>query len=273
MNMGQSMQRHRSGGNRPPPVKGGGKRLRRKGEWKRSKLLRTVLALVFFGWTGGYLLATQVVFPAPDQPDADYVVIPDLRGLSLGDAEEALRESGFTLGAVDSVHHPDASVGVVIGQGPLPGQLGIPPDSVRVAMSLGSERRPVPEVVGLPREQAVQTLRASGFTVRIDSTEAEVPKGEVVSTSPRAGTQRAIPSEVRLVLSLGPPAFAMPHLIGLEQDRAFAILDSLGLVVVEVGERSQLFNPREIVEQSPAGGTEVTRGGEVRLIISRRMFF
>jgi len=275
MKLGESIRRNRSKGSASPPRKGSGRSKGGGGAGGRRppRLVLIALGVLLGGWVTGYLFATQVAFPASKAPASEYLLIPDLRGLSLGDAVALLAQNNLVILAVDSIHHPDASVGTILAQGPLPGQLAVLHDSVRLTLSLGAERRPVPDVAGLSEDRALVMLRASGFTVLVDSLESELPVGTAVATSPRAGTERAIPSEVRLAVSLGPPFVLMPDLLGMREEDARAILATMGLVVGEVGERAQLFNPGEVVEQNPAPGAEIRNGGAVSLVISRRRFF
>jgi serine/threonine-protein kinase len=214
-----------------------------------------------------------VAFPAPEHPASEYLTVPDLRGFTIKQAEARLLQSGLGVRIVDSIYHPDAPLGTIIGQGPLPGQLAIAPDSVRLTVSLGAERRVIPDVSGLSEDRALILLRATGFTVQVDSLESDLPVGLAITTSPQAGAERTIPSDVRLSVSLGPPFLVMPDLIGLREEDARAILDSLGLIVAQVGERAQLFNPGEVVDQTPAPGSSIPNGSGVSIVISRRRFF
>lgn len=273
MNLGGSMRRSRQGSGASPSRGGGGRKSGGGKARKPPRLLLIALGVLLGGWTTGYLFATQVIFPAPEILDAEYMAVPDLRGSTLSDAQNLLVGGGFSLVTVDSIHHPEVPAGLVLGQGPLPGQLAISPAPVRLTVSLGPERRLVPDVEGLPADRALVMLQASGFTVLLDSIEAEVPVGMVVSTSPRAGAERTIPSEVQLTVSLGPPFVEMPDLLGMREEDARAVLDSMGLVLTSVEERAQLFNSGEVVEQRPAPGASIPNGGDVSLVISRRIFF
>lgn len=77
-----------------------------------------------------------------------------------------------------------------------------------------------------------------------------------------------------MTVSLGPPMVTMPDLVGLQEERARMMLDSLGLTVggVETAFRFG-FNQGEVLEHYPRPDSLVARGGEVRLVIGRRGFF
>lgn len=237
-------------------------------DWLR--LVGIVVGLALAGWLMGYLVSTRLLFPAPPPP-GDLFEVPDLRGLGLVSAGERLAGSGLELGTVDSLMHPSATQGLILGQAPLPGQVARPGSPVRVTVSLGPERRAVPDVAGLEDARARIVLETSGFRVSVDTAEAEVPRGRVVEVSPSPGSVVTLPSQVRLVVSAGPPMIAMPLVLGMEEEAAVLLLDSLGLVVSEIEEVFRFGRDQGIiVEQEPAADMELRRGSEVRLSVGRR---
>ena len=229
-----------------------------------------VAALLVVGWLFGYGLATRVLFPAPPPP-GDLQEVPDLRGLGFVSASERLAGVGLEVGVVDSLEHPSVPAGLVVGQAPLPGQLLTPESPVRVTVSTGPQTRSVPDVLSLDEDGARIVLETSGFIVSVDTVEAEEPRGRVVSVDPPPDSAVALPAEVRLVVSAGPPVVTMPFVLGLEQREAEMILDSLGLVVADVEEVFRFGRDQGmVVEQEPAADTELERGSTVRLVVGRR---
>jgi len=225
---------------------------------------------VLAGWIVGYLLSTRVMFPAPPPP-RDLIEVPDVRGVGLASAREQLAGAGLTLGSVDSLLHPSVPQEVILGQSPLPGQVARPGTEVRVTISMGPQRRSVPDVTGLDEGRARIVLETSGFLVRTDTSESEEPRGRIIEVSPAPGQQVVLPGEVRLLVSTGPPVVAMPLVLGLEEAAALTMLDSLGLIVSEVEEVFRFGRDQGIVvEQEPASDTELQRGSTVRLKVGRR---
>lgn len=233
-------------------------------------LLIGVLALALGGWIIGYGLATLVLFPAPPPP-GDLFEVPDLRGLALVSASERLEGAGFEVGEVDSLQHPSVASGIVLGQAPLPGQVLPPQTPVQLTVSSGPQTRSVPDVLGLEEDRARIVLETTGFVVRVDTAQAEEPRGHVVSVDPPPESAVVLPAEVHLLVSAGPPVVTMPLVLGLEQAEAEAMLDSLGLVVTDVEEVFRFGRDQGIVvEQEPAANTELERGSGVRLKVGRR---
>jgi len=271
MKLGGSLRRTRRRG-------GGGSGPRWIEHWKGPRqpmhegvrLTLQILGLALAGWLAGYIIATQFVFPAPPPP-GDLVEVPDVRGLGLATARERLQGAGLDLGVVDSLRHPTVMAGLILGQSPLPGQLAEPGAGVRVTRSLGPQLRAVPDVRHVDADRARIVLETSGFVVAMDSVDAEIPRGRVVETSPGPDETVALPAEIRLDVSRGPPLVPMPLLLGMEEADAVAVLDSLGLTVGEVEEVFRFGRDQGIVvEQEPPADSLLERGAAVRLSIGRR---
>lgn len=226
--------------------------------------------MVLLGGGSGYLFATRVLFPVPEGPD-ELVEVPALAGQTAPGARDVLQERRLVLGAVDSVRHPSAPAGTVIGQSPLSGQKALPGAEVRITVSQGADVRPLPEVLGLQADRARSLLEASGFAVEVDSVEAEEPRGSVIQQEPGGGTPVVVAGAVRLQVSLGPPLVEIPDLMGLPEEQAVETIRSLGLVVSEVRTAFRFGRDRGIVvEQEPSPGLQVDRGTAVVLVVGRR---
>lgn len=271
MKLGSSMRRRRGGG--------GGGSGKKSGRSQRplgrgARLLIFGLTAAVVGTGAGYLYATQVAFPAPVSEVDDFRTVPDLRGMTLEEVRTALGALQLETGRVDSIRHPEIEEGTVMGQSPLAGQLAVPGGGVEVTVSLGPERRPIPDVTRLLASRAVTVLETTGFRVEVDSVEADVAAGRVVETQPRAGEEVTLPGLIRVLVSLGPPLVEMPLLVGMQEEQARELLESLGLAVGEVDTAFRFgFNQGQVLEQFPEAGEEIAAGSEVRLVVGRRGFF
>jgi len=211
-----------------------------------------------------------VVFPAPPPP-GDLFEVPDLRGLGLASVNERLAGAGLDLGGIDSLQHPTVAAGLVLGQSPLPGQVASPESPVWITVSAGPQTRSVPDVEGLQEARARVVLETSGFVVDSRTAEADIARGRVISVSPPPDSVVALPAQVTIVVSAGPPVVPMPFVLGMEQAEAEIMLDSLGLVVADVEEVFRFGRDQGVVvEQEPAAETELQRGSSVRLKVGRR---
>jgi beta-lactam-binding protein with PASTA domain len=263
--LGGSLERSR-GRRRPPPS---GDREGFRFDLGRG-VLATVGIVVLAGWIIGYVVATRLAFPAPPPP-GDLYAIPDVRGAGLASARERLEGTGLILGAVDSLLHPSVAAGLILGQSPLPGQVARPDSPVRVTISLGPQTRSVPDVRTLELDRARTVLETSGFLVSIDTAESETERGRVIDLFPPPDSVVPLPSEITLLVSTGPPVVPMPFVLGMVEDSALVLLDSLGLVVIEVEEVFRFGRDQGIVvQQEPASDMELERGSSVRLQVGRR---
>jgi serine/threonine-protein kinase len=144
-------------------------------------------------------------------------------------------------------------------------------DTVRLAISLGAEERPVPDVMPLRADRAATVLTSAGFVVTVDSVQSDLPPGRVVRMAPEPGTSVSLPASVHLEVSLGPPMVEVPLLLGLDESEARELLEESGLVLGEVSVRFRFgLDQGKVVEQNPYPGRMVEQGSSVRLVIGQR---
>lgn len=242
----------------------------RKGSGGALRNLGLSLAVALGGLGAGYVTATWIIFPLPELP-TDLQEVPDLRGAPLRVALAAATEAGLQVERVDSLRHPAVPAGVVVGQSPLPGPTALPGAAVRVAVSVGPETRLVPDVRRWQEERAAALMRESGFNVRIDTVESGLPAGQIVRSQPLPDAQVRVPSDVRLLVSLGPPTFPFPDLEGRTEVEARRRLRLLGLRVAGVDRRPSLLNVGAVFGQWPDPGDPVQKGDSVRLVVGERV--
>jgi beta-lactam-binding protein with PASTA domain len=130
--------------------------------------------------------------------------IPNVVGLAQRDAVARLQAAGFR---VDS-YPADSSRprGTVISQRPEGGKRASPSSRVSIDVSLGSGERPlrtIPDVIGLPENEAKQMLVEVGFTVRsVDRPAADTSqRGVVLAQNPAPEREASAGSQI--VLSIG----------------------------------------------------------------------
>lgn len=154
------------------------------------------------GWTAsrlagpGDLPDTTVQVVAAPTEGTGMVTVPDVRGLPVADAQQALADAGLAPSAVTVTDAPAAlPVGTILKQDPIGGTIGA------TAVTLyASVPGAVPDVVGTRAQDAVQTLRDLGTTVRqISRYTPGTPEGTVLAVEPAAG--QPLPAEVVLTVS------------------------------------------------------------------------
>ena len=121
----------------------------------------------------------------------EVVAIPDVEGLSVIDAIDALSDAGFTVvGATPPEEpHEQIAVGAVIRTEPVANQLVPAGSQVSIVVSTGVPQVIVPQLDGLFADTAIQTLRNSGLAsvVVFEAVPAGSPQaGRVISQDPAA---------------------------------------------------------------------------------------
>lgn len=190
------------------------------------------------------------------------VEMPSAVGRSFEDVITALDEAGvdYTVERVASETVPD---GIVIEQVPEPATRVTPVDEVHFTVSTGPDPRSVVEVAGLSAEGAAYALGLSGFGVESElRDDPVVPAGVVFGTEPGAKTVMPRDASVKVVISSGPPAVALPDLLGSPLASALDRLTSLGVVA---NTRGGGASGGTVAAQEPAAGTPV-RVGDMVLI-------
>ncbi len=195
------------------------------------------------------------------------VPVPDVTGKTLPKARALLRDAGLHVGDVRKEYDERVDEGLVIRQS-VKGEDEAPLGSdIDLVTSKGPTPVPVPKVVGLKQSEATAALEAEGFVVSVSEEFSDrVDKGVVISQTPPRGTQYQPGNAVSIVVSKGPPEFAMPSVVGMSRDGAVDKLRSLGLLVdvsIVPGHAGA-----QVVFQEPAAGTIVRAGDLVHIYVA-----
>jgi eukaryotic-like serine/threonine-protein kinase len=136
------------------------------------------------------------------------VKVPDLTGKLLADAKTELQQSQLVLGTTtpqDSQLPP----GTVLSQTPGPGQTASSGSAVNVVVASGNGK--VPDVRGLPVDQAEQELTQAGYAWHVtQQPDPNVTPGNVIQQSPNHDSTAKIGSTVELYVATAPPPSAPP---------------------------------------------------------------
>jgi eukaryotic-like serine/threonine-protein kinase len=198
------------------------------------------------------------------------VTVPDVTGLSFADANAQLTGQGLK---VVQQGQPSESVqkGVVISTDP-PAQAQVDKGAtVTVLVSTGPPATQIPDVSGDDPATATQTLNNAGFRVgRTDNqASATVPAGQVIGTDPRAGTNAAQGTTVRLIVSTGPQTTTVPNVLGQTQSDATASLTGAGFQVSVLTQPSTPANNGRVIAQSPLPNQQAAQGSTVTITVGQ----
>jgi eukaryotic-like serine/threonine-protein kinase len=196
------------------------------------------------------------------------VALPDVNHKSSTEAIKILQEKGF---------HPtpqtqsSATVGkgLVISTNPTAGtavQVGSP---VTVLVSSGPQEVSVPEVSGESQATATTTLVAAGLKVSVIKREVSEPSpGMVISQSPSAGSLLSVGATVTIFVAQAPKQSPVPSVVGQSEVHAVAALTAAGFTSTTV--TRTVTEPSKVgivVQQSPAAGHKLAKGGSVTIAV------
>ncbi|HEX5541587.1 MAG TPA: Stk1 family PASTA domain-containing Ser/Thr kinase [Micromonospora sp.] len=199
-----------------------------------------------------------------------YTDAPPLVNLPRAAAEAEAAKGGFTLRWADPRHDENVDKNVVLQQDPAVGARIVKGGAITLILSLGPERYEVPDVVGKTYDLAAADLERVKLTVKRgpDRFNDDMPAGVVISVKPEPGTEVKPGDEVTVTVSKGRAPITVPNLIGKNIAEARTILAQLDLVPRETYKEDHNKAKDEVIGQSPADGSGVEKGAEIKLDIS-----
>ncbi|HZQ83879.1 MAG TPA: PASTA domain-containing protein [Acidimicrobiales bacterium] len=190
--------------------------------------------------------------------------VPDLRNTLLPAAQQKLGDVGLTATLV-RVFSEDIQKDAVISWKPGTGTTLDRGQSVELTVSNGPQPRTISDWRGQTYDVVAQHLTEAGLKpARKDVFDDSMPVGQVVSTTPAAGSQVPKGSTVTVNVSKGPDLVAVPTVVGLRRSDAVQTLQQVGLTAVVYGPNG---GNKIVFQSSPQAGTQVKRGSQVALYV------
>jgi beta-lactam-binding protein with PASTA domain/predicted Ser/Thr protein kinase len=194
------------------------------------------------------------------------VTVPDVEGIREALAVRQIRDAGLEPN-VQRRPNSDVPRGIVASQDPEPPQRADRGTFVTIVVSSGKPKVTVPDVVGESRDDAVVELRDAGLDPNVVEINSPRDAGTVLATAPSAGEVVVEGTRVRVNVSKGPRPIAVPNVVGQAYESAASTLQGAGFGVaredVESEEAAGI-----VVAQSPAAGSQQSRGSTVTLQVS-----
>jgi beta-lactam-binding protein with PASTA domain len=191
--------------------------------------------------------------------------VPPVVGMTLAEATTRIGEVNLTVGDVREVFHESVPDGQVITAEPGPGASLKKGTAVEMTVSKGRKPIEVPDQTGKDATAATRALEKLGLEV--DAKEQQnsdtVPKGSVISQSPRDGTLFK-GDTVTLVVSKGPVLVDVPNVVGQQVDQARQALEAAGFKVTVRKALGGFFGTVRL--QDPASG-KAPKGSTITLTI------
>jgi len=219
-----------------------------------------------------YLIVDMIVMPILTR-HGDEFELPDFTGLTVTEAQIALRDLDLNFEISSEEFSPGEEKGVILNQFPIPGTEVKADRIIKFVISAGQKMIPIPNLAGLSVRQAILNLETAKLELGeiVWAFSDTLPEKVVVFSYPAAGTEIPLGSPVNLMVNRGRASnfTYMPKVIGLPLDEATKRLEDKLLKVGIVSQRmDENFLPETVLEQSEAEGTELDVGTEIDLVVS-----
>lgn len=200
------------------------------------------------------------------------VKVPDIVGKSEDEAKALLKEKNLGIKVVSREESKKYDEGIVCEQKQKAGSKVKKNSTVQVVVSSGlvGDEIIVPEVSGMSEEDAQRTLSGQGFK-KISSDyqyDDNVPEGDVISTTPAAGSKATEDTDIKMTVSKGAQKKAVPNLVGKNVADAQNELAAAGLTPNIIYEASEKYGVDVVIAQDVAAGKKVAPGTIITITVS-----
>jgi len=204
------------------------------------------------------------------------VNVPDVRGLTLNQAQSELRDMGLVVAALtDEAFDEEIPVGLVVGTTPESGLEVVEGTDITIVVSIGIEPTELPALVGLSLSEATSRLgdaRLELGEVRYEYSET-ADKDAVLEISDVDGAAVAPATELEpgAIINLVVSAGALPEVSGLTVEEAEALLSDAGLIGVVGGDGqfSDTIAEGLVIDYVRPQGIMLRPGDTVTITVSR----
>lgn len=219
------------------------------------------MALALWGFTDTLVSARRIELPR--------LAVPSVAELTIEEARAELEQAGFT---VTVLYQPNENrpKGEVLGQRPLAGYKADQGDLVTILASDGPLGWTVPSIVGQQLTDALVSFAGAPTRIEpVDAFDETIPVGEVMSTSPGAGSRVGPDGVVRVTVSAGPAPRTVPEVLNQPLELALVELGRAGLMVGDItrAHRPELA-PNSVAELGTPPGTQVPRDTPIDIVIA-----
>ena len=201
------------------------------------------------------------------------IVIPDLEGLTIKEAEDISKSEGIEIVVADTIFTNDLNPNIILEQFPTSGKSVKVGRSIKVKVTQFNQKILVPSLIGKTLRAAEITLDQNG--IELDSIyysfNSKFPKGIVSWQSPAENDSIRKGFGVRVEVSNGlapNDLIEVPNLRGIFLSEALKIIKEKGF---KEGKIKYLENgnflSNTIINQNPEDGTKIKQGSKINLIV------
>ena len=197
------------------------------------------------------------------------VTVPDVRGISVEDAQSALEAEGLTLGEQTEKSDKNIAAGNVIDQSPESGNRIDEGSAVNVVVSTGVEETTVPTLVGLSLDQARQALDRANLELGDTAQKpSDQDRNTVIKVSPDEG--ETVPAGSRVDVTYASGNNKVPDVSGDSEADARRRLEQEGFTVPSNPQKEESADaaPGTVLRTTPSAGETIRLGSTVTIVVA-----
>ncbi|WP_077617775.1 Stk1 family PASTA domain-containing Ser/Thr kinase [Bacillus sinesaloumensis] len=239
-----------------------------KSKPKKNKLLISLAIVFFFILAAG--VAAVTIFPALFLPkDVD---VPTVSNMPYDQAVKKLEEAGFKIGDTIEISDQEIPEGYIVRTDPEAGSSIKEGASIDLYESIGKEKVEFKDYVGKNYDEVKEKLgKENYFYVDKEEVFDDSTPGTILRQSIDEG-EEVVPeeTEVTFEVSKGPETIKLSDLTGFTAVALdnYATQNSLSIDYSEE-QHSEDVPAGQAISQTPAKDTELTKGGKVKVIMSK----
>lgn len=224
-----------------------------------------VIGSFLFGFGSFYYLMPVMV------RHSKTIEVPALRNMSVEKAKRFLTNLDLRYVISDSVNSSEVPKGFIVSSDPSAKEEIKIKGVIKLVVSKGPRKIRLPDIVGLSKKAALDSLDIYGITNRvfINYPVREKPLDKkIVKTKP--AIEDSIAEGGMLTIYIGTEkrrVFLMPNLNGMILDEAQGEILKYGLILAGIKRTAGKVDA--VIQQSPAPGVEVTFGDNVKLVVGQ----
>ncbi len=195
------------------------------------------------------------------------LLLPDVIGLPVHEAEQVLRETGFFVGKKVGRITGREPLNTIVEQSPASGSLMSKGDSV--ILYFEAEAVNVPSLIGLTRENAIQVLSHNKLSLGSiqESMTGTARPYTVIGQNPPANTKVPAGSKVDFVIES--ESVLMPNFVNMHIEQALSLMRQNNLKMGrELKELTDRYREGTVIKQGILPGTRVHPGTTVDLTVA-----
>jgi serine/threonine-protein kinase len=197
--------------------------------------------------------------------------VPNLTGLDIDIAAEAVEEAGFQVGMIVEEYSSIADTGTVIFQDPEYGQLISQDAEINLVTSKGEELVSIPNLVGYDYVYVRTNLESLDLRVIAErKTNINYPPGTVIDILPAPGTEVSKYETVRVFISTTEELINVPDVVSRSLQQAETTLLELNIrYEISYIQVDYSIQKNSVISQQPGAGSQIFPDDSIILFVGQ----